>query len=152
MEKTFAEKLKQIKNDAGLTQEEVAALLGVSKRAVEEWERGAGKPKPYLQSLILEVLESRVKKGVGTKKQRIAYPITITRDGDFYIVYIPDFDINTQGESIADAMYMARDAIEIVCNCLRDDGQHIPEPSSLKDITADADALLTLVDVSVWTA
>ena len=43
---------------------------------------------------------------------RKAYPIVISKEDDgFYYVEIPDFDIATQGESVPDAMEMARDAI-----------------------------------------
>lgn len=36
-----------------------------------------------------------------------AYPIVMTQGKDFIVAYIPDFDINTQGESVADAIEMA---------------------------------------------
>ena len=49
------------------------------------------------------------------KLQRMAYPVVISKENDgFYYVEIPDFDIATQGESVADAMEMARDAIGIM--------------------------------------
>ncbi len=73
-----------------------------------------------------------------------AYPITITKDGNFYVVYIPDFDINTQGETIAEAMGMARDAIGI-CGCtLEDEKREIPAPSDMEAYKGD---IVTLVDV-----
>ena len=37
---------------AGLTQEQFAALLGVSKRTVEQWEQGRRKPSRAAQTLI----------------------------------------------------------------------------------------------------
>ena len=40
-----------------------------------------------------------------------AYPIVISPADGGYIVYIPDFDINTEGNSLTDAIEMARDAI-----------------------------------------
>ena len=40
---------------------------------------------------------------------KAAYPIVITKGKTHYIVYVPDFDINTQGTDMADAMEMARD-------------------------------------------
>lgn len=78
---------------------------------------------------------------------KIAYPITLTPDGDFYVVFIPDFNLNTQGESIAEAMEMARDVIGMAGCYKQDEGKHLPTPSSTQDITVDADTLLTLVDV-----
>ena len=37
-----------------------------------------------------------------------AYPIILQKTEDGYYVNIPDFEIGTQGDSIADAMEMAR--------------------------------------------
>lgn len=75
-----------------------------------------------------------------------AYPITIQKDEDFYVVYIPDFDANTQGASIAEAMEMARDAIGL-CGCyLQDENKPIPDPSPLSSLDQNAD-FNTLVDV-----
>ena len=67
----------------------------------------------------------------GTKMgELLAYPISITKEGEDYIVYIPDFDINTSGGSIAEAMFMARDAIGIMGLQLEDEGKELPEPGS----------------------
>ncbi len=76
-----------------------------------------------------------------------AYPIIITKDTNFYVVYIPDFNTNTQGETVAEAMEMARDAIGI-CGCtLQDEKKSIPAPTNLDTVTHSADSIVTLVDV-----
>lgn len=76
-----------------------------------------------------------------------AYPIVITKDTDFYVVYIPDFDINTQGETVAEAMEMARDAIGI-CGCAKqDEKQQLPIPSKLASVKHTENDIITLVDV-----
>ena len=41
---TFGEKLKEARKDAGLTQEELAAKLSVSRQAITKWESGKGMP------------------------------------------------------------------------------------------------------------
>lgn len=41
---TFAEKLKSIRKQAGMTQEQLAEKLGVSRQAVTKWETDAGVP------------------------------------------------------------------------------------------------------------
>lgn len=41
---TFAEKLKTIRKQAGMSQEQLAEKLGVSRQAVTKWETGAGIP------------------------------------------------------------------------------------------------------------
>ena len=76
-----------------------------------------------------------------------AYPITIQFDGTFYVVYVPDFEVNTQGESVAEAMEMARDVIGMVGCFKQDEGQAIPEPSSIDAVEVEGNALVTLVDV-----
>lgn len=76
-----------------------------------------------------------------------AYPIFIQKDKEFYVVDIPDFEIGTQGETISDAMGMARDAIGM-CGCyLQDEGKAIPLPTSPESVSPRGEAILTLVDV-----
>lgn len=77
---------------------------------------------------------------------KAAYPIVITDGKDNKIVYVPDFDINTQGKDVADAMIMARDAIGIVGIDMEDDGEALPKPSRLEDIDAGG-GIVTLVDI-----
>lgn len=75
-----------------------------------------------------------------------AYPIILTPDAVGYVVYIPDFNINTEGDSLAEAMEMARDAIGLVGIHMEDDHETIPSPSDLSGIKAE-DGIVTLVDV-----
>ncbi|MCL2475263.1 MAG: type II toxin-antitoxin system HicB family antitoxin [Chloroflexi bacterium] len=48
-----------------------------------------------------------------------------------YVVYAPDFDINTQGDTLEEALFMARDAISLVGITKEDMGQKIPAPSGV---------------------
>ena len=76
------------------------------------------------------------------------YPVVMTKAGDDVVVYIPDFDCNTQGSDYAEAMEMARDAIGLMGITLEDDGKAIPAPSDLQSAAAaNKDAVVTLVDV-----
>lgn len=75
-----------------------------------------------------------------------AYPIVLEKEGTSYYVKIPDFDVGTQGDSVAEAMEMARDAIGLMGIDMEDDGKEIPEPYS-KEIKPSEDDILTLVDV-----
>lgn len=79
-------------------------------------------------------------------ERRIAYPIVISKEDDGYYVEIPDFDMATQGEDIADAMAMARDAIGIMGIDMEDDGKRLPVPGAVK-FNADEGDIVTLVDV-----
>ena len=76
-----------------------------------------------------------------------AYPIVLTKSDDFYVVYVPDFELNTQGESIAEAMEMARDVIGMSGCYMQDEGQNIPEPSNIENIESKLGSVITLVDV-----
>ena len=75
------------------------------------------------------------------------YPITLIPDEFGYLVFIPDFNINTQGKDITEAIEMARDAIGIMGIDYEDDGKPIPAPSDIHSISADVNETVTLVDV-----
>lgn len=75
------------------------------------------------------------------------YPIILTPDGNGYTVYIPDFDIYTQGDDLTEAIVMARDAIGLMGIDLQDDGKEIPAASDAKAVRAAAGDMVTLVDV-----
>jgi predicted RNase H-like HicB family nuclease len=78
-----------------------------------------------------------------------AYPIVMTQGKKYVVVFIPDFNINTQGSDIPDAIEMARDAIGLMGIDMQDDGEVLPEASSLADIQAKTPAggIVSLVDV-----
>ena len=77
-----------------------------------------------------------------------AYPIVLMPDEVGYVVYIPDFNINTEGDSLAEAMEMARDAIGIVGIELEDRKEPLPVPSDMKSVKKEGkNDLITLVDV-----
>ena len=76
-----------------------------------------------------------------------AYPVVMTRNEDFIVVFVPDFGINTQGKNYAEAMEMARDAIGIMGIDMEDDGEALPAPSPLSSVNAMATDMVTLVDV-----
>ena len=79
---------------------------------------------------------------------KAAYPIVMSKGAAHIVVYIPDFNINTQGEDYADAMKMARDAIGLMGIDMEDDKESIPAPSSLESVHGEAESdVITLVDV-----
>lgn len=79
---------------------------------------------------------------------KLAYPIVMSRGVEHIIVFIPDFNINTQGADYADAMEMARDAIGIVGIDMEDEQEPLPLPSKLSAVRAEKkDDIVTLVDV-----
>ena len=58
----------------------------------------------------------------------------------------PDLNIGTQGETIAECIDMARDAIGLWGICEQDEGRVIPEPSGLTPEHEEGE-LVTLVDI-----
>ncbi len=76
-----------------------------------------------------------------------AYPIVMEKDKEFISVFIPDFNVNTQGENIIEAIDMARDAIGMLGIELEDNKKSIPEPSEIDNVKIDNSAFVTLVDI-----
>ena len=68
---------------------------------------------------------------------REAYPIILTQGKKYVVVFVPDFDINTQGEDFADAMEMARDAIGLMGIDMQDDGKELPTPTPISELTVE---------------
>ena len=77
---------------------------------------------------------------------RKAYKIILSPEEKGYTVFIPDFETGTQGSDLADAMYMARDAIGIMGITLQDMGKEIPEPGTEECVAEDGE-IITYVDV-----
>ena len=74
------------------------------------------------------------------------YPVILTPTNSGYVVTVPDLDINTQGKDLAEAIYMARDAIGIWGISEQDDGRPIPEPSTAEP-SHEANELISWVDI-----
>lgn len=76
-----------------------------------------------------------------------AYPIVLIPEKNGYTVYIPDFDINTQGNDLSEAIEMSRDAIGIMGIDFEDDGKQLPVPSNASDLTLNENEFVSFVDV-----
>ena len=74
------------------------------------------------------------------------YPVILTPDETGYVVTVPDLNINTEGDSLAEAIEMARDAIGLWGICEEDEGRAIPEPHSVK-LKHRENEIVTLVDI-----
>lgn len=88
-----------------------------------------------------------------------AYPTFIAKEENVFLVYVPDLEIYTEGVSMEDAIYMARDAIGLSIIDKEDSKIEIAEPSTYEEAIekakADADdfdysnGILTMVDVDI---
>lgn len=77
-----------------------------------------------------------------------SYPIILTPDEVGYIVYIPDFDINTEGDTLTEAIEMARDAIGLMGIDMEDDKKSLPVPTVISEVLKENESdIVTLVDV-----
>ena len=84
-----------------------------------------------------------------------AYPTFIAVSAGVHLVYVPDMDIYTEGNSLIDAIEMARDAIGQKGIAMEDLGLTIPKASEMEDAFKKAKTELfdyskgtcTLVDV-----
>lgn len=74
------------------------------------------------------------------------YAIVLTPEQNGYTVYCPALNINTEGESLEDAIDMARDAIGLAGISMQDLGQKIPD-SSIEAPQVKGDEIVTLVDI-----
>ncbi len=63
-----------------------------------------------------------------------------------YTVYIPDWDIYTQGNDIAEAMDMARDAMGLMGIYYQEDNKAIPKPTTLTPKRPD-NGHIALIDI-----
>ena len=75
---------------------------------------------------------------------KLVYPGVFTPQEDgSYTVYIPDMEINTQGDTLPDAISMARDAVGIVGIDMEDDGK--PFPAMSEDVPHGENEIVSLV-------
>lgn len=83
------------------------------------------------------------------------YPVFLTQANTIVLVEVPDLEILTEGKDIPDAIEMARDAIELKCVSLEDEGINIPKPSDISTLNVNAGTfaeegktIVSLVDVN----
>lgn len=80
---------------------------------------------------------------------KLVYPVVFTRLDDGYMAYVPDLEINTQGNSLAEAIEMARDAIDVMGIDMEDDNKPIPEPSDLSQISYGMNEIVSIIDIDL---
>ena len=85
---------------------------------------------------------------------RMAYPVILTYDDGVVLVEVPDMEVFTQGEDVADAISMARDAIGLKGISMEDAGEVIPKASKITDVNvkdseffSEGNTVVALVDI-----
>jgi predicted RNase H-like HicB family nuclease len=80
---------------------------------------------------------------------KIIYPAIFTKTENGYVVSMPDFPIDTQGDELVDAVYMARDALGLMGVDMEDDGRPFPLSTPLEDVEHGEGDIVSLVDVDL---
>ncbi len=82
------------------------------------------------------------------------YPVFFTKTDTVILVEVPDLEILTEGKDMADAIEMARDAIELKCVSMEDDQVEIPLPSKIGALDVnrgtfaeEGETIISLVDI-----
>ncbi|MDR1438521.1 MAG: type II toxin-antitoxin system HicB family antitoxin [Clostridiales bacterium] len=78
---------------------------------------------------------------------RTAYPVIFAKIDEGYMASVPDFPIDTHGADLADAIFMARDAIGLAGLSMEDRGIPVPAPSDLENVRRSHGGIVSLVDV-----
>ena len=78
----------------------------------------------------------------------VLYPTFICKEEKFYVVYVPDLDIYTQGKSIEDAVVMAREAIGIQIVEREKNNVEIPKGSDYENALRIAKSDTEFIDFS----
>lgn len=87
---------------------------------------------------------------------KITYPVLFTETSNGYLVEVPDLNVYTEGETIQDAISMARDIISVTIVSMEEHNDVIPVPSSPQNIDAkngtfanEGNSFLSIVDVDI---
>ena len=135
-------------------EEKRAYIKKVIQQEEQSFAKTVDKGSEILSGMIEELISSgkKVLDGADVFKLHDTYgfPLDLTREileEKGFTVYIPDFDIYTQGSDLSEAMEMARDAIGLMGIDMEDDGKTLPSPTAAQNVkTADGD-LFSFVDV-----
>lgn len=77
---------------------------------------------------------------------KYAYPAIFTKEGSGYSVMFPDIDgCFTCGDTLPEAVEMAEDALCLALYDREEDGEPIPEASSIKAVQSQTDEIVSLV-------
>ena len=78
---------------------------------------------------------------------KTVYPVVFAKLDGGYAVHVPDFPLDTQGDTLAEAIEMARDAIGIMGIDLEDDKKVLPTPSAIENVSCKIGEFVSLVDI-----
>lgn len=118
------------------------------KRLMNGWQKQLLEEGDYSNPLFL--IDPRREK----PRMKNIYPVFFTKTDTVILVEVPDLEILTEGKNMVNAIEMARDAIELKCVSMEDDGMEIPMPSEISELdiangtfAEDGSTVVSLVDI-----
>jgi len=80
--------------------------------------------------------------------------IKVNDKEDYYLVHAPDFENHTGGKDLAEALYMAEDMISLASWHMTEEGQKLPEPTPLENLSQAEGVINTLImaDIAAYKA
>lgn len=79
-------------------------------------------------------------------KTKYVYPAVFQKEACGYSVLFPDLDIATSGETLIEAMDMARDALCLMLYDMEEAQKAIPEASDISTIVCRDDEFISLIE------
>ena len=79
-------------------------------------------------------------------KNTYVYPAIFEKEEKGFSVVFPDLGIATSGENLAEAIYMARDALSLMLYDMEESGDTIPQASEIEAVSVSGDQFVSLVD------
>lgn len=65
----FSEEIKHLRQELGLSQQKLGELLEISRNTIRDWELENRTPPAYVQKLLIEKLQSMLKKKINCYKK-----------------------------------------------------------------------------------
>ncbi len=79
---------------------------------------------------------------------RVLYPVIFEKSEEYYLVTVPDLNIQTQGIDMLDAINMARDLISLWVMDMEDLGRELPAAGSVSYVLP-TNAIVSYVDADI---
>ena len=78
---------------------------------------------------------------------RKVYPVILTPINIGFHVFIPDFNVNTQGRSLYEAICMARNVIGLLGIDMQKENIELPSPSAFENLSFKDNEIVSFVDI-----
>lgn len=101
---------------------------------------------PFLKGQGLNSLVPKINKG-GFIMNKFIYPAIFITEEEGYSVIFPDLEgCHTQGDTLEEALDMAKDALSLYIFDMVEDKKEIPKASNPKDVKVDDDSFISIIE------